>query len=70
MKEINLQQRIVGSTGHPTLEFMQLIASMRREVAGLRGRLDAIAQVAEPTGGATTDAEARAAINAIIDAAE
>lgn len=65
----NLQQRYVDANGRLTLEGLQLFDSLARRVLTLEGKLAAIAAVTEPTGGATTDAEARAAISAIIGAA-
>lgn len=55
--------------GKPTLAFMRLLQEYERRLADLETKLAAIAAVAAPTGGATTDAEARTAINAIISGA-
>ena len=65
----NLAQQYVGPDGRLTLEGVQLFDSLARRILTLEGKLAAIAEVTGPTGGATTDAEARAAINAIIAAA-
>ena len=54
--------RYIAPDGTLTVEGLRLINDLIR-------RLDAVAAVAAPTGGATVDAEARTAINAIISAA-
>lgn len=59
----NLQEQFVKADGHLTLEGFKVLQA-------LVDRLDAIAATAEPTGGATVDAEARTAINNIISSAE
>lgn len=64
----NLEQQYVGADGRLTIEGVQLFGDLARRIEGLEAKLDAISAVAEPTGG-TPDAEARAAINAIIAAA-
>ena len=66
---MNLQQRIVEADGRPTLDFVQELEQLTRDLRNARAALAAIAAVTAPTGGATVDAEARAAINAIIAAA-
>lgn len=65
----NLQQQYVDAQGRLTLDGVQLFDTLSRRIAALEGKFEAIAAIADPTGGATTDAEARAAINAIIGAA-
>lgn len=65
----NLQQRYVDQDGRFTIEGVQLLDAMARRILALENKMQAIAAVTAPTGGATTDAEARAAISAIIDAA-
>ena len=65
----NLAQQYVGPDGRLTLEGVQLFDSLSRRLLVLENKLAAIAEVTGPAGGATTDAEARAAINAIIAAA-
>ena len=49
--------------------FLEYLSALEREIIALQGKLDAIAAVAAPVGGATIDAEARTAINAIRTAA-
>lgn len=61
----NLQERYVDQSGRLTLAGLKLFQGLARTEA----KLAAIAAVAAPVGGATDDAEARTAINAIITAA-
>lgn len=61
----NLQERYVTADGRLTIAGVQLFDSLTRRLTIAEDKLKAIATVAEPTGG-TPDAEARAAINAII----
>jgi hypothetical protein len=63
----NPQVKYVTADGRLTLEGIALLERLAK-VSG--DRLAAIAGVTKPTGGATEDAEARAAIDAIIDAAQ
>lgn len=65
----NLAETYVQRDGHLTLEGLKLLQDMNSRITDLETKLAAIAAVAAPTGGATTDAEARAAINSIITAA-
>lgn len=58
----NLAERFVGQDGRLTVEGLKVLQ-------GVFDRLDAIAQVTAPTGGATQDAEARQAISDIISGA-
>lgn len=58
----NLAEQFVTRDGRLTIEGLKVLQ-------GLFDRLDAIAAVSDATGGGTQDAEARAAIAAIIDAA-
>jgi hypothetical protein len=51
--------------GTPTIEGIKL----GKEIDQLKRQMAAIAAVTGPTGGSTTDAEARTAINAIISGA-
>ena len=60
---VNIHERVIDpQTGKLTLEGYKMLVS-------LENRLDAIAAVAAPSGGATVDAEARAAVAAMIAAA-
>lgn len=67
MKKWNAQQRITAEAASP--DFLQYLAGLERDVAALQAKLDAIAAVTAPTGGATIDAQARTAIVAIKTAA-
>ena len=62
---MNDQIRVVGPDGRPTVEFLRDRERLVRRLADLEARLAALNAVAAPVGGATVDAEARAAINAI-----
>ncbi len=60
---INITEVVIDpKTGRLTLDGYKMLRA-------LEDRLDAIAGIASPTGGATVDAQARAAINAIKAAA-
>ncbi len=60
---VNIHERVIDpQTGKLTLEGYKMLVS-------LENRLDAIAAVAAPSGGATVDVEARAAVAAMIAAA-
>jgi hypothetical protein len=59
--KVNAGQRYVQPNGLLTVEGLQLLAGLERQIAALEARLTG----PEVTGGATVDAEARAAINAI-----
>ena len=60
---MNIQEQYIDpKTGKLTLEGYKMLR-------GIVDRLDAIAAVTAPSGGATVDAEARAAVAAIITAA-
>lgn len=65
----NMQEQYFQPNGAPTIDGMKLLQSYQLRLARLEQKLDAIGAVTAPTGGATADAEARAAINAIIAAA-
>lgn len=65
----NMAEAYFDGTGRPTIAGQRLLADMVFRLDALEAKLDAIAAVADPTGGATTDAEARAAIVAITGAA-
>jgi hypothetical protein len=65
----NLQQQYVGPDGRLTIAGAQLFDNLDRRLRVAEDKLKAIAAVTGPDAGATIDAEARAAINAIIAAA-
>lgn len=65
----NLSERYLRPDGRLTLDGIKLFQSMFDRIGVLEGKLTAIAAVTDPTGGATVDAEARTAIQAIIDEA-
>jgi len=55
--------------GRPTTRGLEYFARLERRLVEAEQKLAAIAAVTSPSGGATTDAEARTAINAIISGA-
>ena len=59
----------VQSNGTLTIEGVKLFRDLETRAAALEAKFTAIAAIAAPSGGATTDAEARAAIVAILGAA-
>ena len=70
------QQPITADGQRPSQEWLEWAAQVTRDTRALQAglgaaeaKLAAIAAVADPAGGATVDAEARAAIIAIIDGA-
>ncbi len=67
MKRWLPQQQVTREQASPA--FMEYLASLERELAALQAKLDAIAAVTAPAGGATIDSQSRAAITAIIAAA-
>lgn len=58
----------VSRDGRLTQDGLMLLQAQGRAIADLQGQLAAIAAVVAPSGGATVDAEARAAIAGIIAA--
>lgn len=62
-------QAITQKGDLPSRDLIEIIQRLVVEVAGLQSRLDAIAGITAPTGGATVDAQARTAIVAIKTAA-
>jgi len=69
MKQLLPQQAVTAAGDLPSAALVEIIQRLVLEVEALGSRLDAIAAVAAPTGGATVDAQARTAINAIRTAA-
>lgn len=65
----NAQIQYVAADGRLTMAGMQLFSAQARQIAALEAKLAALGGVTTPAGGGTQDAEARAAINAIINAA-
>lgn len=68
MTQANSQVRYWHPDGRPTVEGEKLVLELSRRLDALEAKLTAIAAIAAPTGGATTDAEARTAIAAILAA--
>ena len=66
---LNKLTRYVLQDGTPTEDFIREARLQEQRIVALEAKLAAIAAVTGPTGGATTDAEARTAINAIISGA-
>lgn len=62
-------QIYTDGNGAPTRALLQILQEMKDEIEANKAKLDAIAALADPSGGATVDAEARAVIAAILDAA-
>lgn len=58
-------QAVTARGDLPSMELVEVIQRLTVAVTALQARLDALNAVAEPVGGGTVDAEARAAINAI-----
>lgn len=58
--------RYITPNGTLTVDGLALLADLDRRLRVAEGKLTAIAAIAEPTGGAVIDAEARAAIAAIL----
>lgn len=69
MTRANSQVSYVGGDGRFNIEGLKLLHDLDTKVTALEAQLAAIAAVTAPTGGATNDAEARAAVVAIIGAA-
>lgn len=62
---IRMGMKIVAADGTLTREGYEMLMDLQRDFAAAQGKIAAAAAVAAPTGGATIDAQARAAINAI-----
>jgi len=65
----NLIEQYTTRDGTLTLDGLKVLQSMFDRIDDLEATLAAISAITKPTGGATVDAEARTAIDAIIDAA-
>jgi len=65
----NLAEKYVNSTGSLTIEGIRVFDDMFQRIGTLETQMAAIAAITAPTGGATTDAEARTAIAAILSGA-
>jgi hypothetical protein len=63
------QQPVTAAGDLPSREFHEAFDAMVRIVSAHEAKFRAIAAILDPAGGATVDAQARAAIAAIIDAA-
>lgn len=59
------KQPVTESGDLPSRELVEIVQRLVIAVQALQARLDALGDVDAPTGGATVDAEARAAIDAI-----
>ena len=69
MKPLLPQQPVTAGGDLPSREMVEVIDRLVRVVTQHEAKFAAIAAIVAPTGGATVDAEARAAIIAIIGAA-
>ena len=63
------QQPVTAKGDLPSRELHEVIDRLVRIVTAHEAKLQAIAAILDPAGGATVDAQARTAIAAIIDAA-
>lgn len=66
MSEPNITEIVADGNGRLTLSGFKMLADMNARIVVMEGKLAAIAAITAPTGGATTDAEARSAIAAIL----
>ena len=66
MSEPNITEIVADGNGRLTLAGFTMLADMNARIVVMEGTLAAIAAITAPTGGATTDAEARSAIAAIL----
>lgn len=63
------QQPVTAKGDRPSRELVEVIDGLVREMRAMQAKLDAIAAITAPTGGATVDSQARTAISAILTAA-
>ena len=66
---MNRALQYFDQAGRPTVEALKWAQGLEERLQAAEMKLAAIAAIAGPSGGATTDAEARAAIALIIGAA-
>lgn len=69
-RQLLAQTPIVDENGQPTMEFLEIMDRLHQRSIALDTFVSALATISDPSGGATIDAEARTAINAILDAAQ
>ena len=62
---MRIDRRYVTEGGTMTPEGFAVFSAMERDIADMKARLDAAAAVADATGGATVDTQARAELVAI-----
>ena len=62
---MRIDRRYVTAGGTLTPEGFAMFTTMERDIADMKARLDAAAAVADATGGATVDTQARAELVAI-----
>ena len=68
VKEI-LPAELIAQNGGATLEFVEAFQRVVDAIRELQSFQTTVAGITKPTGGATIDAEARTAIDAIVDSA-
>ena len=69
MANPSLVETYVGPDGRLTIDGMKILQNAFSRIEDLEAQMAAIGAVTSPSGGATVDAEARTAIDAIITAA-
>lgn len=68
IKDLLQHQSVIEAGGTASLELLEVLQRQADAIREIQGKLEAIAAVASPSGGSTVDAEARAAIGAILAA--
>lgn len=68
-KPLLWSQPVTDKGDRPSRELVEVIQRLVADVEAMSAKLAAIAALSDASGGATVDAEARAAIAAILDAA-